>query len=101
WTDSTRATENASPVVIFSKTYCTFSKRAKALIEQYDITPKPLIIEVDLRDDGDIVKAELGRLTGRSTFPNILVHSKSIGGSDDLAALHASGALKGILVEAG
>lgn len=51
--------------------------------------------------DSDIVKAVLTRLTEHSTFPNIIIRGKSIGGSDDLQALHAQRTLTKVLEQAG
>jgi glutaredoxin len=45
-------------------------------------------------DDGDFIKALLTRLTGRSTFPNVILHGKSIGGSDDISEMHKDGRLR-------
>ncbi|KAF9478785.1 thioredoxin-like protein [Pholiota conissans] len=89
------------PVIVFSKTYCPHSRRAKELLKAYELHPPPKIIEVDLRDDGNMIKHLLTRLTRHSTFPNILVGGKSIGGSDNLHALHADKSLKRLLGEAG
>jgi len=61
----------------------------------------PVIIEVDSRPDGQLIKSLLTRLTAHSTFPNILVNGKLLGGSDDLAALHESGDLRDILRSVG
>ncbi|TFY73563.1 hypothetical protein EWM64_g10449 [Hericium alpestre] len=52
-------------------------------------------------DDGDLIKAILTRLTSRSTFPNVILLGKSIGGSDQLVELHKEGKLKAVLEEAG
>jgi glutaredoxin len=52
------------------------------------------------QDDSDLLKIILHRLTARSTFPNVFVLGQSIGGSDDLHALHSEGKLKGILERA-
>jgi glutaredoxin len=54
-----------------------------------------------LADDGDFLKAVLTRLTGRSTFPNVILHGKSIGGSDDIAAMHKDGQLRELFGNAG
>ncbi|CEL60723.1 Monothiol glutaredoxin-S6 OS=Oryza sativa subsp, japonica GN=GRXS6 PE=2 SV=1 [Rhizoctonia solani AG-1 IB] len=89
------------PVVVFSKTYCPYSKRAKNLLSSLNLEPAPYVIEVDLRSDSDTVKALLMRLTGHGTFPNILVRRKSIGGSDDLVRLHENGELVPLLATAG
>ncbi|KAH9485536.1 Glutaredoxin-C1 [Psilocybe cubensis] len=89
------------PVIVFSKTYCRFSQRAKDLIATYNLEPPPHIVEVDMRDDGNVIKTLLTRLTGQSTFPNILLQGKSIGGSDRLQELHDQKLLKKMFQEAG
>jgi len=94
-----RGIDVATPIIIYSKTYCSYSKRAKALFEKLDVEPKPVIIEVDLREDADIIKAQLSRLTGRATFPNILLRSKSIGGFTDIQTLYESGQLLEMLAD--
>ena len=96
-----------------------FSRKAKELLSKYDIIPVPKIIEVDLRgtsltnpiatlaltflslDDADLIKALLTRLTSHSTFPNIILRGKSLGGSEDLQALHSQGKLRKVLEEGG
>ncbi|PPQ93182.1 hypothetical protein CVT25_007939 [Psilocybe cyanescens] len=88
------------PVIVFSK-ICRFSQRAKDLIATYNLQPPPHIVEVDLRDDGNVIKTLLTRLTGQSTFPNILLQGTSIGGSDRLQELHDQKVLKKIFQEAG
>lgn len=75
-------------VIIFSKSYCQFSKRAKGiLLEKYQIDPPPHVVELDQHPLGPKLQARLGEMTGRRTVPNIMVNGKSIGGSDDIAAL--------------
>ncbi|KAF8636383.1 hypothetical protein AX17_003565 [Amanita inopinata Kibby_2008] len=104
WVDWKREVKRLNtnyPVVVFSKTYCPYSLRAKKILASYDIQPPPYIVEVDLRDDGNIIKTLLTRMTNRSTFPNILVQGKSIGGSDDLLSLHQSRSFEKILLDAG
>lgn len=111
-------------IVIFSKTYCPHSRRAKSLLlETYDIVPKPYIVELDTwtepaRKGGGEVKAGevieentptmgralqdlLAQRTGRKTVPNILVLGMSLGGADEVVKLHEEGnlaaKLKGIV----
>jgi glutaredoxin-related protein len=52
-------------------------------------------------DDADIIKRLLTRLTDHSTFPNIILRGRSLGGYDDLQHLHDTGALEHELEEAG
>ncbi|KAJ3890818.1 hypothetical protein GG344DRAFT_48652 [Lentinula edodes] len=89
------------PVVVFSKVSDKYSRKAKQLLQAYELSPPPKIIEVDLREDAAQLKTVLTRLTRRSTFPNILLRGKSIGGSDDLHALHNANALRHMFQEAG
>jgi glutaredoxin 3 len=43
----------------------------------------------------------LTRLTGRSTFPNVILHGKSIGGAVDITAMHKDGQLRQLFEKAG
>jgi glutaredoxin 3 len=43
----------------------------------------------------------LTRLTGRSTFPNVILRGKSIGGADDIIAMHRDGQLRQVFEKAG
>jgi glutaredoxin 3 len=52
-------------------------------------------------DDGDFIKAVLTRLTGRGTFPNVILRGKSIGGADDISAMHKEGHLHPVFEMAG
>ena len=103
-----------SPIIIFSKSYCPYSKRAKhILLDLYDITPKPYVVELDLDlmtekvpkkkgDDNSGTDAPtLGRkvqdllktLTGRGTVPNIMINSQPLGGSDEIVKLDTENGL--------
>jgi glutaredoxin 3 len=52
--------------------------------------------EILVSRDGDI-RAEMERLSGRRTVPQIFIDDKSIGGFDELYALDKSGELDGLL----
>ncbi|KAF2196004.1 glutaredoxin, partial [Delitschia confertaspora ATCC 74209] len=81
-------------VIIFSKSYCPHSKRAKnILLNLYKIVPAPFVVELDQHPLGLQLQNTLGRSTGRRTVPNVLINGKSIGGGDEVSALHDSGKL--------
>lgn len=48
------------------------------------------MVELDIHPLGRKIQARLGEMTGRNTVPNIMVNGKSIGGSDEIAALDNS-----------
>ncbi|KAJ7467149.1 thioredoxin-like protein [Mycena latifolia] len=101
WNERVQVLNERYPLVVFSKSYCPFSKRAKELLATYNLSPPPKIIEVDLRDDATQVKHVLTRLTRHATFPNIIIRGKSVGGSDQLQALHVDKSLRRMLEGAG
>ncbi len=76
-------------IEIYTKAYCGYCHRAKALLaskgaafEEYDITM------------GGPKRAEMiERAGGRMTVPQIFIDGAHVGGSDDLASLDRSGKL--------
>ncbi|KAH9823679.1 Glutaredoxin [Teratosphaeria destructans] len=82
------------PIIVFSKSYCRFSKKAKHILQDlYTIKPPPYVVELDQHPLGPGLQHALQRSTLRRTVPNILVNGKSIGGGDDIEALHNNGEL--------
>ncbi|KAB8291109.1 hypothetical protein EYC80_009797 [Monilinia laxa] len=91
-----------SPVIIFSKSYCPHSKRAKTiLLEKYTINPPPFVVELDQHPIGAKLQARLAQLTGRKTVPNVLINGVSIGGGDDVAELDEKKTLAGKVKDLG
>ncbi|KAL1956989.1 hypothetical protein VTO42DRAFT_6478 [Malbranchea cinnamomea] len=83
-----------SPIIVFSKTYCPYSKKAKRiLLERYHIVPSVFVVELDEHPLGQKLQDFLAENTGRKTVPNVLVNGRSIGGGDDIEALDESGEL--------
>ncbi|KAL2269765.1 hypothetical protein VTJ83DRAFT_1949 [Remersonia thermophila] len=80
-----------SPVIIFSKSYCPYSKAAKGiLLEKYSIEPAPFVVELDHHPLGQRIQARLAEMTGRRTVPNVMVYGQSIGGGDEVSAMDRS-----------
>lgn len=81
-------------VIIFSKSYCPHSQKAKLiLLSKYTITPAPYVVELDQHPLGPRLQDALEKSTGRRTVPNVLINGKSIGGGDEVEALDVSGDL--------
>ena len=60
----------AHTTVIFSKSWCPYSKAAKELLTvKYHPVPPPFIVELDRHAHGDDLQAALAQLTGRKTVP--------------------------------
>jgi glutaredoxin len=63
------------------------------LLDLYTITPAPVVVELDTHELGPAVQEALAESTKRRTVPNVLVKGKSIGGGDEIEALHLSDGL--------
>ena len=89
-------------MVIFSKTYCPHSKRAKGiLLDKYTIKPEAYVVELDEHRIGAALQAQLGERTGRRTVPNVLINGVSIGGGDEVAELDETNKLADKVVRLG
>ncbi|SJX65867.1 related to Glutaredoxin [Sporisorium reilianum f. sp. reilianum] len=96
WARTVRATLG---LTVFSKSYCPYSKKAKALLNSLNATYTTY--EVDLRPDAHELQPLLAKLTAHATFPTVLARERLVGGSDDLADLQSIGALKSVLQSVG
>ena len=83
----------ASKVEIYTKFGCGYCARAKRLLDEKNVT----YTEYDVTMGGPD-KAEMQRRNPTArTVPQIFIGDKLVGGSDDLAALQASGKLDAML----
>lgn len=80
------------PITIYTTTHCSYCGRAKDLLQRLGLA----FTEVDATGRDDL-RQELVDRTGRRTMPQIFIGDESIGGYDDLAALHASGRLDALV----
>ena len=83
----------AAKVEMYSKVFCPYCIRAKALLEKKGVD----VIDIPAAND-KAKRAEMNqRANGRNTFPQIFIDGKHVGGSDDLAALEKAGKLDAML----
>ncbi|PWN94122.1 glutaredoxin-domain-containing protein [Acaromyces ingoldii] len=87
-----------SPLTVFSKSYCPYSRRAKELLREQHA--KFDVYEVDLRADAEHLQMALREISGHRTFPTIFLKDELIGGSDSLQHLQDLGVLPGMLAAA-
>lgn len=79
-------------VLIYSKTYCPYCDRAKALFKSKNVSYEEIMV-----DDKPDVYTELKQRTGMMTVPQIFINDQLVGGYTDLAALDQSGKLDPLL----
>ncbi|KAK6742189.1 hypothetical protein RB195_009824 [Necator americanus] len=88
---------SSKPIVVFSKTWCPFSRKAKAALATFRLSSRHFeYIELDERTDlpGDAIQDELERRYGSRSVPKVFIAGKFIGGVDDTVRLLHNGELE-------
>ncbi|XP_014514452.1 monothiol glutaredoxin-S10 [Vigna radiata var. radiata] len=97
--DSIKKTVAENPVVVYSKTWCSYSSEVKSLFNKLGVNP--LVFELDeMGPQGPQLQKVLERITGQHTVPNVFIGGKHIGGCSDTLKLYRKGELEPLLSEA-
>ncbi|GMH25905.1 hypothetical protein Nepgr_027748 [Nepenthes gracilis] len=97
--ESVKKTISENPVVVYSKTWCSYSSEVKSLFRKLGV--EPAVIELDeLGPQGPQLQKVLERLTGQHTVPNVFIGGRHIGGCTDTLKLYRKGELEPLLSEA-
>ena len=79
-------------IEIYTKPYCPYCERAKALLEDKGAEYKEIVASSDPE-----LRAEMNERSGRFTYPQIFIDDLHVGGCDDLMALNQRGGLDPLL----
>lgn len=80
-------------VTIYTKAYCPYCVRAKALLCQKGVQ----FDEIKIDEQPELRPAMIERANGRTTVPQIFIGDTHVGGCDDLFALENAGTLNSML----
>lgn len=80
-------------IEIYSKNYCPYCTKAKALFDRKGVK----YTEYDIQNDAEKQAEMMNRAKGRRTVPQIFIDDIGYGGCDDIHALDATGKLDAIL----
>ncbi|KAF9462437.1 hypothetical protein BDZ94DRAFT_1165919 [Collybia nuda] len=83
-----------NPIFLYSKLYSPSSREIKTMLKKMNIRPAPTIIDVDIRDDAEVLMPMMSRLTSALEFPILLVGGKYVGSIEDIRAMDKSGELR-------
>lgn len=92
WNGSSLERELAK-VEIYTRDFCGYSSRAKSLLSRKGVQ----FTEYDAGMDADLRREMIQRSNGGSTFPQIFINGRHVGGCDDLHELEAGGRLDAML----
>lgn len=80
-------------IVMYSSGYCSYCIRARSVLDAKNVRYN--VIDVD-REPGQ--RAEMRKLSGRTSVPQIWIGERHVGGFDDLWALESRGELDQLLI---
>lgn len=80
-------------VTIYTRMMCGYCAAAKRLLDSKGVA----YVEHDASFSPDLRQEMISRANGKSTFPQIFIGDRHVGGSDDLHALDRQGKLDGLL----
>lgn len=79
-------------VTMYSTRFCPYCMMARRLLKSKGIEYK----EIPVGSNHDLW-AEMEKLSGRSTVPQIIINNEPVGGYDDIARLNQTGELDQLL----
>jgi glutaredoxin 3 len=80
-------------VTIYTREYCGYCSRAKALLTSKGVE----YVEHDATYSRELREEMIAKANGHSTFPQIFINGQHVGGCDDLHALDRQGKLDAML----
>ncbi|MBB3808810.1 glutaredoxin 3 [Pseudochelatococcus contaminans] len=80
-------------ITIYTKEWCPYCVRAKALLSSKNAS----FTEIDIEKHPEARDEMIARAGGRTSVPQIFIGDRHVGGSDDLHALAARGELDTLL----
>ncbi|KAF9486508.1 hypothetical protein BDN70DRAFT_846384 [Pholiota conissans] len=90
-----------NPVFMYSKLRSPISRELKSILGNLYLLPAPTIIDVDVRDDADILVPMIKRLAGFDELPLLIVGGTPVGSLNEVKVLEKSGELARMVTEAG
>ncbi|KAJ7139056.1 hypothetical protein C8R44DRAFT_727166 [Mycena epipterygia] len=90
-----------NPVFLFGKLYSPASRELKSILSKMNLRPPPFVIDVDTRDDVQVLTPMLKRLTASPDLPILLIGGKPVGSVDQIRDMVVSGELQRLIKSAG
>ncbi len=81
-----------SPVVIYTRPFCGYCERAKALLGEKGVAFEEIEASMDPE-----TRKQMQERSGRMTYPQIFIGDRHVGGCDELLALERAGKLDEML----
>lgn len=81
--------------------YSSASRELKGILDNLNLYPSPTIIDVDIRDDAEVLLPVLKRLLPFSELPVLLIGGRAVGSTKEVHELEKSGELQKLITASG
>ncbi|KAJ7879566.1 hypothetical protein B0H14DRAFT_3082883 [Mycena olivaceomarginata] len=90
-----------NPVLLYGKLYSPATRELKSVLSKMNLRPPPFVMDVDTRDDVEVLAPLLARLTGQSDLPVLLVGGRPVGSVARIREMVANGELERLVKASG
>ncbi|KAJ6507274.1 hypothetical protein C8R47DRAFT_966912 [Mycena vitilis] len=90
-----------NPVLLYGKFYSPATREIKSILSDMNLRPPPFIVDVDTRDDVEVLAPMLARLTESTELPVLLIGGKPVGSLAQIREMLASGDLQRLIKSSG
>ncbi|KAK7018839.1 glutaredoxin domain-containing protein [Favolaschia claudopus] len=90
-----------NPVLLYGKLYSPPTREIKSILASLNLRPPPFTMDVDMRDDKEVLEPILFRLTAMPELPILLINGQPVGSLERIREMHASGELHALIKAAG
>jgi glutaredoxin 3 len=80
-------------ITVYTKPFCPYCSRALSILSSKGAE----VTEIEAAFDPDLRKEMLAKSNGKTTYPQIFIGDRHVGGCDDLMALDRAGQLDPLL----
>ncbi|KAJ7467126.1 hypothetical protein FB451DRAFT_1340548 [Mycena latifolia] len=90
-----------NPVMLYGKLYSPATREIKSILTDMNLRPPPLFMDVDTRDDSEVLAPMLSRLTASQDLPILLIAGEPVGSLAQIRTMKESGELRRLVKSSG
>merc|ERR1712088_461543 len=90
----------STPVVMVSKSYCPFCRKAKDALKSFNLGSDLVVYEIENDSDMDAIQNEMAKMTGGRSVPRVFIGGQFVGGGDEMVKYKSNGKLAELIYNA-
>merc|ERR1711936_357515 len=90
----------STPVVMVSKSYWPFCRKAKDALKSFNLGSDMVVFEIENDSDMDAIQNEMAKMTGGRSVPRVFIGGQFVGGGDEMVKYKSNGKLAELISNA-